>query len=102
MSGHLEIPPMGELNGHIGRHAWNGEELVWWCAGACPHPSHRRSGPVLVSTSVTYCVTHGAIDHSDKAWTACQFRQLFYFENPMDEHTLMWSDDGHRQRGGAS
>lgn len=49
--------------------------------------------PPLVATNVTYCVTHGATDHDGKKWTACRFRQLFYFEDPMDEHTLMWSDD---------
>lgn len=44
------------------------------------------AAPVLVATDVTYCVTHGATDHDDgRAWTACRFRQLFYFENPMDE-----------------
>lgn len=49
--------------------------------------------PVLVATNVTYCVTHGATDHAGKKWTACRFRQLFYFENPMDEHTVLWSDE---------
>lgn len=49
--------------------------------------------PILVSTDVTYCITHGATDHDDKKWEACRFRQLFYFENPMDEHTVMWSDE---------
>lgn len=51
--------------------------------------------PVLVSSSVTdYCVTHHATDHNDgRAWTACRFRQLFYFENPMDEHTIQWADE---------
>lgn len=46
--------------------------------------------PILVATDVTFCVTHRATDHDDgRAWTACRFRQLFYFENPMDEHTLI-------------
>lgn len=91
--GDLELPPMGELNGHIGRHAWNGEELVWWCAGACPHPSHRRRGPVLVATNVGYCVTHSATGHDDgRAWETCRFRQLFYFLNPTDEDDFVWSD----------
>ena len=50
--------------------------------------------PPLVATNVSYCVTHDATDHDDgRAWTACRFRQLFYFENPMDEHTLLWSDE---------
>jgi hypothetical protein len=57
----------------------------------------------LVATDVTYCVTHGATDHDGKKWTACRFRQLFYFENPMDEHTLMWSDDiGESAESGSS
>lgn len=47
----------------------------------------------LVATTVSYCTTHQATDHDDgRAWSGCRFRQLFYFENPMDEHTLMWSD----------
>ena len=49
---------------------------------------------VLVAISVSYCVTHQATDHDDgRAWTACRFRQLFYFENPMDEHTILWADE---------
>lgn len=56
--------------------------------------SEVHEGPVLVATPVSYCTTHQATDHDDgRAWTACRFRQLFYFENPMDEHTLMWSDE---------
>ena len=50
--------------------------------------------PPMVATDVSFCVTHGATDHDDgRAWSACRFRQLFYFENPMDEHTLLWSDE---------
>lgn len=49
--------------------------------------------PVMVATAVTYCVTHQATDHDNKKWNDCRFRQLFYFENPMDEHTVMWSDE---------
>lgn len=49
---------------------------------------------MLVATDVSYCVTHRATDHDDgRAWTACRFRQLFYFDNPMDEHTVMWADE---------
>lgn len=49
--------------------------------------------PVLVATNVDYCIFHRATDHGDKKWEACRFRQLFYFENPMDEHTVEWADD---------
>lgn len=58
-----------------------------------------RQQPTLVATDVDYCIVHRALDHGDKAWTACRFRQLFYFENPMDEHTLMWSDEIAAARG---
>lgn len=51
------------------------------------------NSPTMVATDVTYCVTHGATDHARLAWRSCRFRQLFYFENPMDEHTLLWSDE---------
>lgn len=51
------------------------------------------TGPPLISTAVTFCVTHQAVGHESLAWNDCRFRQLFYFENPMDEHTLMWSDE---------
>jgi hypothetical protein len=63
-------------------------ERVWFTAD-----THLEC-PVLVATAVTYCVTHHATDHDDgRAWTVCRFRQLFYFENPMDEHTVLWSDE---------
>lgn len=56
--------------------------------------------PVLVSTAVSYCVTHSVTDHGDgRAWAGCRFRQLFYFENPADEHTLRWSDAPERPCG---
>lgn len=46
--------------------------------------------PVLVSTTFSVCVIHQALGHDDgRAWNDCRFRQLFYFENPMDEHTLV-------------
>jgi hypothetical protein len=48
--------------------------------------------PPLVSTAVTYCVTHDATDHDGKKWTDCRFRQLFYFENPADEDIVLWAD----------
>ena len=50
-------------------------------------------GPVLVATDVTYCIVHRSTDCEGKKWTACRFRQLFYFEDPMDEHTVLWSDE---------
>lgn len=49
---------------------------------------------VLTSTDVTFCITHGATDHDDgRAWSACRFRQLFFFDSPIDEHALLWSDE---------
>lgn len=58
------------------------------------NPAGEGGASDVVATDVSYCVTHRATDHDDgRAWTACRFRQLFYFENPMDEHTLMWSDE---------
>jgi hypothetical protein len=53
--------------------------------------------PVIISTALDYCVTHGALNHGNPseggALSSCRFRQLFYFENPMDEHTLLWADE---------
>lgn len=49
--------------------------------------------PPLVATTLSFCVPHKAIGHDGLAWNDCKFRQLFYFENPMDEHTLAWSDE---------
>lgn len=48
---------------------------------------------VLTSTDVTFCITHGATDHEGKKWNDCRFRQLLFFDSPMDEHALLWSDE---------
>lgn len=65
--------------------------------GGSPSPAvlMRETGTTftLVATDVTYCVTHNATDHDGKKWTDCRFRQLFYFENPMDEHSVLWADE---------
>lgn len=49
----------------------------------------RPPGPALVATALSYCVPHQAVDHDDgRAWDACRFRQLFYFENPRSPRGL--------------
>lgn len=78
--------------GPVQRHRCCGHTTPTHSLG-CPTGQAHRAVP-MVATSATYCVTHGATDHDDgRAWDACRFRQLFYFENPMDEHTYVWSDD---------
>lgn len=49
--------------------------------------------PEMVSTGLSICVTHAAIHPESLKWRDCQFRELFYFANPMDQHTYEWSDD---------
>lgn len=88
------IVPMGELNGHLGRHVWhNGTVLVWECADDCPHQTHTEDG-ALIATNVSFCVTHQTTDHAGKSFEGCRFRQLFYFENPKAEDSLVWTDHG--------
>lgn len=51
-----------------------------------------RQQPTLVSTDVDYCIVHNTLDHGDKKWRDCRFRQLFYFEDARDEKNFDWSE----------
>jgi hypothetical protein len=65
------------------------------CGSTVPGVHKWPVHPVMVASSVfSYCIVHQATDHDDgRTWRDCRFRQLFYFENPMDEHTIEWADE---------
>src|SRR5437016_6028943 len=65
---------------------WN-EAAKQYARGLAGLANEPPPPPVLVSSAFSLCVTHLALDHDDgRAWAECRFRQLFYFENAMDEH----------------